>query len=356
MRELLRENIATLKPYSCARNDFTGEAEVYLDANENWQEFVGREDVNRYPDPLATMVRKALEEVLGLPFDQTIIGNGSDELIDNLFRCFCRPVKDSVLLMPPTYGAYRVFADINDVIVKTVPLTPHFQLDLPALKRCLAEEKASRTNEARLKLLFICSPNNPSGNAFPLDEVRTICSLFDGIVVVDEAYFDFSSQASAVSLLGEFENLVVLRTLSKCWALASARVGVAIASKEIIAVLRSMKYPYNVGGPSQDIALKALKQAQRVKQGLALIKEERARLHTELAQVDCVVQVFDSDANFFLVRVTDAPSIYHYLLGKGIIVRNRSKEMHCENCLRITIGSKQENDVLLSALKEYEHA
>lgn len=356
MRELLRENIATLRPYSCARNDFTGEAEVYLDANENWQDFVDREDANRYPDPMAVHVRKALEDVLGLPFDHTVIGNGSDELIDNLFRCFCRPQKDTVLLMPPTYGAYRVFADINDVRVENVPLTPDFQIDMPAITSYLAEEKGRRTQESRLKMLFICSPNNPSGNAFPLDEVRTICSLFDGIVVVDEAYFDFSTQESAVSLLDEFENLVVLRTLSKCWALASARVGVAIASKEIIAVIRSMKYPYNVGGPSQAIALKALEQADQVQKGLAMIKRERERLSVELAKLSCVVQVFKSDANFFLVRMTDAAGIYHYLLGKGIIVRNRSKEMHCENCLRITIGSEHENDVLLAALKEYDHA
>ena len=356
MRELLRENIATLKPYSCARNDFTGEADVYLDANENWQDFVGKVDVNRYPDPLAGRVRKALDEVLGLPFEQTLVGNGSDELIDNLFRCFCRPGKDSVLLMPPTYGAYRVFADINDIKVQTVPLTTDFHLDLPALKSFLMQEKKTRTAEARLKLLFVCSPNNPSGNAFPLSEVKTICTLFDGIVVVDEAYFDFSDQASAVSLLGEFSNLVVLRTLSKCWALASARVGVAIASKEIIAIIRSMKYPYNVGGPSQDLALKALEQAEAVKKGLALIKEERKRLAFEFTQVPCVQQVFPSDANFFLVRVNDAAAIYHYLLGKGIIVRNRSKEMHCENCLRITVGSREENIVLIAALKEYDHA
>lgn len=356
MRELLRENIATLKPYSCARNDFTGEAEVYLDANENWQDFVGRMDANRYPDPFATLVRKALDTALGLPYEHTIVGNGSDELIDNLFRCFCRPAKDSVLLMPPTYGAYRVFADINDIKVQTVPLTPDFKLNMPALKAFLAQEKENRTADARLKLLFVCSPNNPSGNAFPLSDIRTILSLFDGIVVVDEAYFDFSSQASAVSLLDEFANLVVLRTLSKCWALASARIGVAIASKEIIAVLGSMKYPYNVGGPSQSLALKALEQEKEVKKGLSLIKEERLRLALKLKTVACVKQVFPSDANFFLVRVTDASSIYHYLLGKGIIVRNRSKEMHCENCLRITIGSREENEVLIAALKELDHA
>jgi len=354
MRELLRKNIAELKPYSCARNDFTGEAEVYLDANENWQDFVGKVDANRYPDPLSVLVRTAIEEKLGLPVANTLLGNGSDELIDNLLRCFCVPGKDSILLMPPTYGAYRVFADINDVKVETVPLTPDFAIDAPALETFLAQEKATRSGEGRLKLLFICSPNNPSGNAFSLDQIARVCSLFDGITVVDEAYFDFSSQPSAVNLLGRFPNLVVLRTLSKCWALASARVGIAIASEEMIAVFRSMKYPYNIGSPSQNLALKALDRADAVQQGLALIKAERSRLGSELAKLACVQRVFPSDANFFLVRVTDADALYHSLADRGIIVRNRSKEMHCQECLRITVGSRAENDTLLAALSAYK--
>jgi histidinol-phosphate aminotransferase len=354
MRELLRKNIAELTPYSCARNDFTGEAEVYLDANENWQDFVGKVDANRYPDPLSVQVRKAIEEKLGLPFANTLLGNGSDELIDNLLRCFCNPGKDSILIMPPTYGAYRVFADINDVKVETVPLTPDFAIDVPALEAFLSHEKANRSGEGRLKLLFICSPNNPSGNAFSLEDIERVCSSFDGITVVDEAYYDFSSKPSAVTLLGRFPNLVVLRTLSKCWALASARVGIAVASEEIIAVFRSMKYPYNIGSPSQRLALKALKEADAVQQGLALIKEERTRLGTELAKLACVKRVFPSDANFFLVRVTDANALYHSLADRGIIVRNRSKEMHCQSCLRITVGSKTENDKLLAALAAYK--
>lgn len=354
MRELLRENIANLKPYSCARNDFAGEAEVYLDANENWQTFVNKEDANRYPDPLASRLRSQIDRVLHLEFDHTILGNGSDELIDNLFRCFCRPGKDSVLLMPPTYGAYRVFADINDVAVKTVALKPDFSLDMDALLAALDEERRTRKPDGRLKLLFICSPNNPSGNAFPLSQVEQICSHFDGITVVDEAYYDFCDQESAVTLLASHPHLVVLRTLSKCWALAGARVGIAIASEEIIGVLRSMKYPYNIGSPSQELALKAIAQYDEVRKGLAMIKAERKRLKTELGSIPCVDTVYPSDANFFLVRVVDADKLYHYLAESGIIVRNRSKELHCENCLRLTVGSRSENDRLLAALREYK--
>ncbi len=354
MRELLRKNIANLTPYSCARNDFTGEAEVYLDANENWQDFVKKADANRYPDPLSVAVRKKVEEVLGLPFSKTVLGNGSDELIDNLLRCFCEPGKDSLLLMPPTYGAYKVFADINDVQVSSVPLTPDFQIDFPSLLDFLQREKENRSGEGRLKLLFICSPNNPSGNAFPLDEVRKVCELFDGITVVDEAYYDFSEKESAVGLLEDFPHLVVLRTFSKCWALASARVGIAVADEEMVSVFRSMKYPYNLGTPSQELALKALSNAGEVEKGLHLIKEERERLAAELKMLACVQTVFPSDANFFLVRVTDAMEIYNYLAGLGIIVRNRSKELHCGNCLRITVGNREENDRLLAALAAYK--
>lgn len=353
MRELLRENIANLHPYSCARNDFTGEAEVYLDANENWQNFIEKKDANRYPDPLAWAVRKEIEAQLGLPLANTVLGNGSDELIDNLFRCFCNPGKDSVLIMPPTYGAYRVFADINDVKVQSVALTPSFQIDFEVLLSFLAEEKRNR-GEGRLKLLFICSPNNPSANAFDLEDIKRVCEHFDGITVVDEAYYDFCDKQSAVSLLEDYPNLVVLRTLSKCWALASARVGIAIASEEIISVFRSMKYPYNLGTPSQELAFKALKEKDKVTEGLQTIKKERSRLKIELEKLGCVKQVFASDANFFLVRVSNAEDLYHYLAHRLIIVRNRSKEMHCENCLRITIGSREENDILLAALAAYK--
>lgn len=364
MRELLRKNIANLVPYSCARNDFVGEAEVYLDANENWRDFVGEEGRNRYPDPLCTQVRKALDEVLGLPFANTVIGNGSDEIIDNLFRCFCNPGLDKAIIMSPTYGAYRVFADINDVPVQQVPLTPGFAIDFAALEAFLAQERKQRegvgndgkSNEGRSKLLFVCSPNNPTGNAFPLDQIERICSLFDGITVVDEAYYDFSCQGSATTLLSRFPNLVVLRTLSKCWSLANARVGVAIASEAICKVLTSMKYPYNVGGPSQELALRGLAEADKVRQTLAVTLLEKERMEKVLPSLPCVVKLFASDANFLLVRVGDADKLYHYLAQKGIIVRNRSRELYCENCLRITIGSKGENDKLLASLAAYEEA
>ncbi|HKL57452.1 MAG TPA: histidinol-phosphate transaminase [Sphaerochaeta sp.] len=366
MRELLRKNIANLVPYSCARNDFVGEAEVYLDANENWRDFVGDEGRNRYPDPLAIQVRKALDEVLGLPFANTVIGNGSDEILDNLFRCFCNPGKDKAIIMSPTYGAYRVFADINDVGVRQVPLTVDFAIDFDALEAFLTEEKQQREAQGtagegaremrmgRSKLLFICSPNNPTGNAFPLDQIERVCSLFDGITVVDEAYFDFSSLGSAVTLLSKFPRLVVLRTLSKCWSLANARVGIAVASEELCKVLNSMKYPYNVGGPSQELALRGLAQADGVRDTLTTTLLEKKRMEDELPLLPCVVKLFPSDANFLLVRVRQADKLYHYLAQKGIIVRNRSRELHCENCLRITIGSRGENDKLLAALSQYK--
>lgn len=354
MRELLRKNIANLVPYSCARNDFEGEADVYLDANENWRDFVGEQGRNRYPDPLCKQVRKALDEVLGLPFANTVIGNGSDEIIDNLFRCFCNPGLDKAIIMSPTYGAYRVFADINGVFVEQVPLKADFSIDFDGLEAFLQQEKKSGVDEGRSKLLFICSPNNPTGNAYPIDQIERVCSLFDGITVVDEAYFDFSSTESAVSLLPRFPRLVVLRTLSKCWSLANARVGIAVASEAVCKVLISMKYPYNVGGPSQELALRGLAQADGVREALATTLEERKRVEAALPLLPCVVKVFPSDANFLLVRVDQADAIYHYLARKGIIVRNRSRELHCENCLRITIGSREENDKLLVALSQYK--
>jgi len=354
MKELLRENIANLIPYSCARNDFKGKADVYLDANENWRDYVGDKNRNRYPDPLCTVLRTALDEVLGLPFSRTVVGNGSDEIIDNLFRMFCRPAKDSVLIMPPTYGAYRVFADINDVAVKEVPLTKDFALDFATLEQVLEREKSERTADSRCKMLFVCSPNNPSGNAFPLDQIERICSLFDGITIVDEAYFDFSPYASAITLQDTFPNLVVLRTLSKCWGLANARVGICIASEELCAVMASMKYPYNVGGPSQEVALEVLKEASPVKKGLDSILTARKKMATELLQIPCVEKIFPSDSNFLLVRVSDATALYRYLAENGIIVRNRSKEKYCDNCLRITIGNEAENNALLACMREFK--
>ena len=354
MKELLRDNIANLVPYSCARNDFKGEASVYLDANENWQEFVKGEGRNRYPDPLCTALRKKIELVMGLGFEHTVIGNGSDEIIDNLIRMFCTPRKDKVLLMPPTYGAYRVFCDINDVKVVAVPLTAEFGIDFPSLKEYLAKEKSNR-DEGSCKLLFICSPNNPSGNAFSLFEIQEVASLFEGITVIDEAYFDFNRYPSAVTLLEKNPNMVVLRTLSKSWALANARIGILVASLELCQVMRSMKYPYNISGPAQELAIQDLDDISAVRKGTAEILKERPVMASALKTVACVKKVYPSDANFFLVKVSDANALYQYLKGKGIIVRNRTKELNCENCLRITIGSALENKTLLQALKEWDN-
>ncbi len=355
MRELLRKNIAGLVPYSCARNDFKGTASVFLDANENWQDFVKQPGRNRYPDPLSTRLRAEIEKRMGLKATHTVIGNGSDEVIDNLVRMFCVPGKDHVLLLPPTYGAYRVFCDINDVKVDVVPLTADFQLDMQAILTYLRSEKQNRKEGAgRLKLLFICSPNNPTANAFPLDQVEEIARNFDGITIVDEAYHDFSSVESAVSLQPRYPNLVVLRTLSKCWALAGARIGILVASEEICAVMASMKYPYNVSSPAQDAALEDLANWEKVMAGKEDILKQRPLFAASLAKLSCVEKVYPSDANFLLVKVRDANKIYAYLMDKGIIVRNRSKELHCENCLRITVGNATENQAVIDALKEWK--
>lgn len=355
MRELLRKNIAGLVPYSCARNDFKGTASVFLDANENWQDFVKQPGRNRYPDPLSTRLRAEIEKRMGLKAAHTVIGNGSDEVIDNLVRMFCVPGKDHVLLLPPTYGAYRVFCDINDVKVDVVPLTADFQLDMQAILAYLRSEKQNRKEGAgRLKLLFICSPNNPTANAFPLDQVEEIARNFDGITIVDEAYHDFSLVESAVSLQPRYPNLVVLRTLSKCWALAGARIGILVASEEICAVMASMKYPYNVSSPAQDAALEDLANWEKVMAGKEDILKQRPLFAASLAKLSCVEKVYPSDANFLLVKVRDANKIYAYLMDKGIIVRNRSKELHCENCLRITVGNATENQAVIDALKEWK--
>ncbi len=351
---LLRPNIASLVPYSCARNDFTGVAEVYLDANENWRDFVGGQGRNRYPDPLSTKVREGVEQALGLPASNLVVGNGSDEIIDLLMRIFCVPGKDSVMLLPPTYGAYRVFADINDVAVRTCPLTPDFQFDFPALEHALAAEQAGRVPEGgRCKLLFICSPNNPTGNAFPLEQIERICALFDGVTVVDEAYFDFSPYPSAATLSRRYPRLVVMRTLSKSWALANARVGIAVACEAIVRTMINTKYPYNLGGPSQELAVQALTQAPAVREAAQDIVEARDALACTLKKVPAVEKVFPSDANFLLVKVADPDALCLWLRDRGIIIRNRSRELHCQGCVRITVGSAIENRRLVEALEEY---
>lgn len=345
IEELMRDNIVALEPYRCARDEFEGVAEVYLDANESWRSYIDFPgDINRYPDPRSSLLRKAIDEVLGLDYDMTIVGNGSDEIIDLLFRIFCNPGKDSVLLMGPTYGAYKVFASINDVKVNVAPLTEEFAVDVNLVKKMIDETKP--------KLVFLCSPNNPTGNKIDYDTIKEIATYNQAITVVDEAYWDFSSERSASELVKENERVVLMRTLSKAWGLASARIGIAMCSKKIHEAMYNVKYPYNVGLPSSTEALKALSNSDKVREGVEYTKKERERLVKLLKSCDKVVKVYPSDANFLLVKVTDADSIYIELQKRGIVVRNRSRELNCANCLRITVGSRDENDRLIKALGE----
>ncbi len=347
--DLMRPSIRNLTPYSSARNEFSGEASIFIDANENYTDFVGGEGRNRYPDPKHAVLKNAIETSLGISGARIVLGNGSDEIIDLLFRIFCEPAADKAILFPPTYGAYQVFADINNVGTVSVPLTENFSLDMESIRSRIEE-----LNSENHKLLFICSPNNPTGNSIPLSDIEEIASLFHGITVVDEAYIDFSTQESAASLIEKNERIVVLRTLSKAWGLANVRIGFAIANKDIIAVMHNVKYPYNLSGVQQETAVKALKEKKSVEETVKLIISERSRVASEISSFSYVETIFDSDANFILVRVSDADRLYNRLLEKGIIIRNRSKVIGCSGCVRITIGSVQENDTLLAAMKEME--
>jgi histidinol-phosphate aminotransferase len=348
LEELMRKNIRELAPYRCARDEFEGEAEVYLDANESWRNFAEVESLNRYPDPRATALRKGIESVLGLPFENTVVGSGSDEIIDLLFRIFCNPGRDKVLLMPPTYGAYGVFADINDVKAVKVPLKDDYSMDTEAVLKALAEDE-------NIKLCFICSPNNPTGNAQSLDEIEKVLMANRAITVVDEAYFEFAKRESAVSLIKKYPRLVVLRTLSKCWALAGARIGIGVMNETLQKKMIDVKYPYNIPTPTAQLAVKALLMRDEIIKNAEAVIVERGRLVRELEKLSLVEKVFPSDANFVLARIKDADKVYEYLKGKKIIVRNRSREYNAASCLRITVGSRAEDDRLLAALKEYEN-
>ena len=342
VRNLIRNNILSLSPYKCARDDFEGKAEVYLDANENYNEFIKVKDINRYPDPHSKEVVEAVSRTFGYPAEQIIIGNGSDEIIDLLFRIFCNPGKDSALIFPPTYGAYKVFASINDVQI--------YESNLEEESFALNVEKAiADIDKYKPKLVFICSPNNPTGNAFSLEAIEKIAKHNQGLTVVDEAYGDFSTKASAYTLMQENERIVLLRTLSKAWGLAGARIGICVSSKEICSFLYNVKYPYNVPLLSQKAAVKALSNVEKVKENICVIVRDREKLKNQLEEMG--IKVFPSDANFLLIRVKEAPLIYKKLLDCGVVVRLRSSEFGCHDCLRVTIGSSEENDKFLDALK-----
>ncbi len=340
INELLRENIKNMQPYSCARDEFKGEASVYLDANEN--PYNG--PYNRYPDPLQLEVKKAISKVKNVPVANIFLGNGSDEPIDLLYRAFCEPRRDNVVAIEPTYGMYKVCAAVNDVEYRKVLLNDNF--DIEAFK--LIDSANLNT-----KIIWLCSPNNPTGNSLNADEILKVLQWFRGIVVVDEAYIDFSTKQSFTSYIAQYPNLVVLQTLSKAWGNAAIRLGMAFASVEVIDVLNKIKYPYNINILTQEHAKKVLSNAAQTAKWVETIIAERKQLIKKLKELDLVKHIFPTDANFVLVKVDNANIAYNWLVNKGIIVRNRSSISLCGNSLRITVGTPAETDQLIAALKEF---
>lgn len=336
LEKQVRKNILELTPYSCARDEFKGEAEVFLDANEN-----PFGELNRYPDPYQIAIKEKLSEIKRVPIDNIFIGNGSDEIIDLSLKVFCNPGYDKALTFSPTYGMYDVSSKINDVELLKVELTSDFQIDLVAAKDIL--------KESCLKLIFICSPNNPTGNLINDDSIKFILEKFKGIVIIDEAYFDFSNTTSWSQKLAHYPNLIVMQTLSKAWGLAACRIGMAFSSSSIINLFNKVKPPYNVSQPAQWAAQKALGNPQLFESNRALILKQKALLESQLSQLSIVEKVYPSNANFLLVKVTDANSVYNELLSQNVITRNRNKII--DNCIRITVGTATENQQLLKVLK-----
>ncbi|NVK51104.1 MAG: histidinol-phosphate transaminase [Cyclobacteriaceae bacterium] len=343
LNSLLRPHISSLKPYTSARDEYTGKEGIFLDANENPLGSATKEDFNRYPDPYQWEIKKQLSKIKGVRPEQIFLGNGSDEAIDLLFRAFCNPGKDNVILLPPTYGMYEVSAAINDVATKKVSLTKDFQLDTKAVLGQV---------DAHTKIIFICSPNNPSGNKINRDSIYTILNQFSGLVVIDEAYIDFNDEPSFTQELDKYPNLLVMQTFSKAWGLASLRLGMAFASEELIRILNRIKPPYNISGLTQEYVLQALQNEKKVKSMIQTILDEKDSLEKALKGLDFVQKVYPSNANFFLVKVPQATSFYNKLIDHKIIVRNRSKVQLCEDCLRVTIGTKAENKALIEAMQK----
>ncbi len=344
LQNILRENIKNLVPYSSARDEFKGEASVYLDANENSFGSPLSVSYNRYPDPLQFKVKQRLSEIKGVPPRNIFLGNGSDEAIDILFRAFCRPGTDNVITVPPTYGMYEVSANINDVEVRKVKLSADYQLDMEGIAEAIDDNT---------KIIFICSPNNPTGNSINRTDIETILANFNGLVVIDEAYINYSRQKTFIQELTEYANLVVLHTLSKAWGLAGLRLGMAFASEEIIEVFNKVKPPYNVNEASQQLALEALQNVDQVNNWIKLTVSEREKLINDLNELEVVEKIYPSDANFILVKTVNAKGIYTHLVGNGIIVRDRSKVELCVGSLRITIGTPEENESLITSLKNF---
>lgn len=342
LNQIVRPNIARLKPYSSARSEFEGEAEIFLDANENAFGSPAGPGYNRYPDPLQRELKERIAAMRDVRPENIFIGNGSDEAIDLLFRIFCEPGRDECIICPPTYGMYRVSADINDVAVKEVPLREDFSLDAENVLRSLGRQT---------KIVFICSPNNPTGNVMDREVIMRIAQNFGGIVVVDEAYAEFTNAESLVPSIASHPNIVVLRTFSKAWGMAGLRVGMAFADDAIIELMNRVKPPYNVSGIAQRAVLEGLRSDKQIDQWIEQAISERERLAKELSGLAMVETVYPSDANFLLVKTSDATEIYKELIRTGIVVRDRSRVLLCEGCLRITVGTPEENDRLLKSLR-----
>ena len=341
LKDLVRPNIWELAPYSSARNEYSGHvAHVFLDANENPY----NKPFNRYPDPLQTELKAEIAKIKHVTTDQIFLGNGSDEAIDLVYRVFCEPKHDNVVAIEPTYGMYKVCADINDVEYRPVLLDEQYQMNAQSLLE---------TCDNHTKVIWICSPNNPTGNNMQEEEIEKILNQFDGIVVLDEAYADFSEKKSFRTRLKEFSNLLVLNTFSKAWGCAAIRLGMAFAQPQIISIFNKVKYPYNVNLLTQQEALKIIKQANDVEEWVRLLLLERTKMMKSFLELPICKEVYTSDANFFLAKMTNAQAIYDYLVEKGIIVRNRTRVTLCQDCLRITIGTKGENVELLAALRQY---
>ena len=340
IENLIRENIKSLKPYSSAREEFKNSASnlVYLDANENPFDT----GLNRYPDPQQNLVKAALAKIKNVSREQLLIGNGSDEVLDLIFRVFCEPKVDTVIVLPPTYGMYEVLANTNDVKILNISLLDNYQPNV---------DEILKAQNSQTKLLFLCSPNNPTANSFNADKIETLIKKFTGIVVIDEAYIDFSSQESWIGRLNEFPNLIVLQTLSKAYGLAGIRLGACYSSTKIISVLNKIKPPYNINQLTQQTALKALQNSIKINNEIAIIISERNKLKTDLEEISFIMKVYPSDANFLLVKVDNAIVRYHQLVEHEIIVRNRTNLPLCENCLRFTVGTKEENKKLMNTLK-----
>jgi histidinol-phosphate aminotransferase len=339
LKELIRPNIWSLAPYSCARNEFTGEASVFLDANENPY----NQPFNRYPDPLQLQLKEKIAALKGVRPTQIMLGVGSDEPIDLIFRIFCEPSKDNVVAINPTYGMYGVCADINNVEYKQVNLNADFTLDAAkVLKAC----------DKNTKVIFLCSPNNPTGNSLARTEIEKIVTSFEGIVVIDEAYIDFSNEPSWLASLDQYPNIIVLQTFSKAWGMAALRCGMAFASEDIIAFFNKVKYPYNLNLLTQEAVYKQVENVDQKNEWVKALLMERKKMMAALEALPLVKQIYPTDANFVLVKVDDANGAYKQLVDKGIIVRNRNSVTLCEGCLRITVGTPSENKQLLTALQQ----